>query len=379
MNDLRKLHDAFIQANSASEAEIEAIAGTIRSGTRRLSQEVIVAAYSFACEFLKHPDQARKIYGHVMVKTNASAWNQPLKVLIPGKDGSSRNRRSVWAIVFEHAHRKGITPSTFATELRLQGNIKAWKNSLEPSQISRLSPAGTEIPMPRDFCRSSQQTHANVLVRNQKYEVVYADPAWPYYGDPNKMGAAGNHYTSMSIDDIKALDVKSILAEKAVCFIWATSSTIPYVAEVMKEWGFIYNNLAWIWAKTNKDGVPMWARGVPASYIKTCNNEFLFVGSTEENGVSPFKGVSSTGASLEQLIFEPATEHSRKPDRFRDLIVELMGNRSRIELFARRPADDDWDVWGDDTACLASGKAVPRRQRSVPIDDRNELLRNVAG
>ena len=57
------------------------------------------------------------------------------------------------------------------------------------------------------------------------------------------MGAAGNHYGTMTLDEIKALDIKSIIAEKAVCFLWATSSTLPYVADVMKSWGFTYNNV----------------------------------------------------------------------------------------------------------------------------------------
>ena len=40
-------------------------------------------------------------------------------------------------------------------------------------------------------------------------------------------------------------------------------------------------------------------------------------------------------------------KHSQKPERFRELIMELTGDRNRIELFARRAANDDWDVWGN--------------------------------
>jgi N6-adenosine-specific RNA methylase IME4 len=39
--------------------------------------------------------------------------------------------------------------------------------------------------------------------------------------------------------------------------------------------------------------------------------------------------------------------HSQKPERFRELIMELTGDRTRIELFARRGANDEWDVWGN--------------------------------
>jgi hypothetical protein len=40
-------------------------------------------------------------------------------------------------------------------------------------------------------------------------------------------------------------------------------------------------------------------------------------------------------------------EHSRKPAIVRDKIVELLGDRPRIELFARDTADG-WDGWGDE-------------------------------
>ena len=30
------------------------------------------------------------------------------------------------------------------------------------------------------------------------YDVVYADPPWSYYGDPNKMAAAGKYYALLS-------------------------------------------------------------------------------------------------------------------------------------------------------------------------------------
>jgi N6-adenosine-specific RNA methylase IME4 len=51
-----------------------------------------------------------------------------------------------------------------------------------------------------------------------------------------------------------------------------------------------------------------------------------------------------------QLVQEQRLAHSQKPERFRELIMELTGNRKRIELFARCAANDDWDVWGNQAA-----------------------------
>jgi site-specific DNA-methyltransferase (adenine-specific) len=40
-------------------------------------------------------------------------------------------------------------------------------------------------------------------------------------------------------------------------------------------------------------------------------------------------------------------EHSRKPDRIRNDIVNLCGDLPRIELFARHKIDG-WDAWGNE-------------------------------
>jgi site-specific DNA-methyltransferase (adenine-specific) len=40
-----------------------------------------------------------------------------------------------------------------------------------------------------------------------------------------------------------------------------------------------------------------------------------------------------------QLIQQPRGKHSEKPQEARDKIIKLMGNLSRIELFARQKTD----------------------------------------
>jgi hypothetical protein len=69
---------------------------------------------------------------------------------------------------------------------------------------------------------------------SQKYEVIYADPPWHYYGDPKKDQAAGKHYDLMSTADIASLPVRSITAPSAALFLWATGPRLPEAIEVMK-------------------------------------------------------------------------------------------------------------------------------------------------
>lgn len=52
-------------------------------------------------------------------------------------------------------------------------------------------------------------------------------------------------------------------------------------------------------------------------------------------------------ANIHQFIISPIQEHSKKPDEVREKIVDLMGDVSRIELFARSYTEG-WDVWGNE-------------------------------
>ena len=52
-------------------------------------------------------------------------------------------------------------------------------------------------------------------------------------------------------------------------------------------------------------------------------------------------------AGVHQFIISPVEEHSKKPDVTRDKIVELAGDLSRVELFARQKTPG-WDVWGNE-------------------------------
>ena len=173
------------------------------------------------------------------------------------------------------------------------------------------------------------------------YEIIYADPPWWYYGDPNKMAAAGKHYNLMKTPDICALKVDSIAAKDAALFLWATSSKMPDAIEVMKAWGFHYRGVSHVWVKTRRDGGIIHGMGVRPTVTKP-TTEFVLVGTRRKTG-RPFKLLTENQG---QVVLAPREEHSKKPDVFRDNIVELFGNRKRIELFARQ-ASPGWDVWGN--------------------------------
>ena len=46
------------------------------------------------------------------------------------------------------------------------------------------------------------------------------------------------------------------------------------------------------------------------------------------------------------------TEHSKKPEEFRQIIDTIYPYGSRIELFARRPSEG-WEAWGNEFTSLS--------------------------
>jgi len=172
---------------------------------------------------------------------------------------------------------------------------------------------------------------------DKTYEIIYADPPWQYK-DRALAGerGAGCKYKIMDIKDIQALPVPRIAAENSVLFLWATFPLIDEALTTLAGWGFMYKTAAFVWVKLNKrQPTPFWGMG---NWTRA-NAEVCLLG---------IKGnPKRVNAGVHQVIMTPREEHSKKPDEARRRIVQLLGDRPRIELFARQTAAG-WDSWGDE-------------------------------
>jgi N6-adenosine-specific RNA methylase IME4 len=171
----------------------------------------------------------------------------------------------------------------------------------------------------------------------KKYNIIYADPAWYFksYSSKGEGRNATQHYNCMSIDNICNLPVSSICDNDCILFIWVIDPMLPEALEVIKSWGFKYKTVAFTWVKENKlkgyfTGLGYWTRANPEMCLLATKGK-------------P-KRISK---SVRQLVMSKRREHSRKPDRIRNDIVNLCGDLPRIELFARQKADG-WDSWGNE-------------------------------
>ena len=100
----------------------------------------------------------------------------------------------------------------------------------------------------------------------KKYKVIYADPPWKY--ERNKVqGAAENHYSTMSIDELCSLPVANLTDKENKKNKKTTNPQQTKTKQQIKAWGFKYKTVAFVWLKQNKKrpswfyGLGFWTRG----------------------------------------------------------------------------------------------------------------------
>ena len=173
-----------------------------------------------------------------------------------------------------------------------------------------------------------------------KYDIIYADPPWHYAArNTNTVfgGGVTDKYPTMQLEDICALPVQDWVSDDAVLFIWTTMPYLMRTNQVITSWGFEYVTCAFTWVKTNPRAGTIF-KGV-GNYTK--HNAELCLLARRGNTLP------RANRDVSQIIMEPRREHSRKPDRVRDDIVRLFGDRPRLEMFARTSAPG-WACWGNE-------------------------------
>lgn len=169
----------------------------------------------------------------------------------------------------------------------------------------------------------------------EKYAVVYADPPWAYRDEIGR-GTAANHYKTLKVEQMTDWPVNQIAAKDSTLFLWATMPKLREALQLIDCWGFSYKTVAFTWIKTNpRSGTPFWGMG-----RWTRSNAELCLLATKGKPKRQSMAVHS-------VIHSPVRRHSAKPPEIRDKIVELMGNVTKIELFARERAEG-WDSWGNE-------------------------------
>lgn len=171
------------------------------------------------------------------------------------------------------------------------------------------------------------------------FSTFVVDPPWQY-GNTSTRGAAENHYGTMTIEELCALDVvPTSAAPEAHLYLWTTAGHLPEAFSVMHAWGFEYKTYL-VWIK------PQMGMG---NYFRVSTELVLF-------GIRG--GMRTQARDIKNYFEAKRGKHSSKPPAFHDL-VEKASPGPYLELFSRCSSDQmlhgctcskcrlGWTVWGN--------------------------------
>jgi N6-adenosine-specific RNA methylase IME4 len=173
------------------------------------------------------------------------------------------------------------------------------------------------------------------MTGNKKYDIIYADPPWNYPHDQSHFGQdVKRHYNTMSKEELKKMDIKSITETDCVLYLWATAPLLPTCLEVLEAWGFKYKScLVWDKVKHNM------------GFYSSVRHEIILIGGKGKSAPTDKKYANR----IDSVFVEERREHSRKPDYFYEMIEKCHPLKTKkIELFARTTRNG-WDAFGNET------------------------------
>jgi N6-adenosine-specific RNA methylase IME4 len=183
----------------------------------------------------------------------------------------------------------------------------------------------------------------------EKYGAILIDPPWRFANRTGKMAPEHkrlHRYPTMSFEEIAALPVGEIAAEKSHLYLWCPNALLAEALGIMKAWGFTYKTNI-VWYKVRKDGGPD-GRGV-GFYFRNVTELILF-------GIKGRIRTLAPGRRQVNVLVSRKEEHSKKPDALYDLIQRCSPG-PYCELFSRQRVEG-WIQWGDE---VDSYKAPPHK------------------
>ena len=170
---------------------------------------------------------------------------------------------------------------------------------------------------------------------NPPYRTIVADPPWDHSDakgtalrDGKWVPAGGLPYSSMGLDQIKALPIDALVGSDAHLYLWTTNRYLRDSFAVAEAWGFVPVRPL-VWCKSPR--APFIGGPFGGASIEFC----LFA---RKGHLRPI------GRAGRQWWQWPRGAHSAKPAAFGD-VVESVSPGPYVELFARQPRLG-WDAWG---------------------------------
>lgn len=172
----------------------------------------------------------------------------------------------------------------------------------------------------------------------KKYKLIYADPPWQF-SNKNTGGSmsssADAKYNTMTIEDLKNLDIESLCDDDCVLIMWWVGSMPQEAIDLVNAWGFKLKNMnGFVWKKLTKRLLDFFGMG-------------FWTRAGSESAIIATRGKPKPASRSVRAVHSAVVgRHSEKPQKFRDLAVELVGDVPRLEMFSRGEFEG-WDVFGN--------------------------------
>lgn len=173
-----------------------------------------------------------------------------------------------------------------------------------------------------------------------KFSTILMDPPWPERGGGKIKRGADKHYPLITTQaEMLRVIVQASCwrpAENAHLFMWATDNYLEWALWLYSALGFKrHRTIPW----RTKPGI--------GQYMQSCHTNLLF--GTRGKGMEVLKKRVRSDYLWDAP--KPTEEHSRKPERQYDLIMD-MSKGPYLEMFAR-PVDEGceyegWYYWGNE-------------------------------
>lgn len=163
-------------------------------------------------------------------------------------------------------------------------------------------------------------------LEQRKFGTIYADPPWQY-GNQGTRASTGNHYNTMTLDDICNMPIETLAADDAHLHLWTTNAFLFDAKRVMDAWGFEYRSV-FVWVKPQMGIGNYWR----------VSHEFLLLG---------IRGNAKRFNEHNHMSWGEfdRSKHSAKPEKIRQTI-EKVSNGPYLELFGRKQVHG-WTVFGN--------------------------------
>lgn len=194
--------------------------------------------------------------------------------------------------------------------------VKALRDGERPTEL-RIAPVVVD---------GEAETSKDLAGIAKRFGCIYADPPWSY-GNQATRAATGNHYRTMTLEELCAMPVGELAAPNAQLHLWTTSSFLFDAKRVIDAWGFEYRS-SFVWVKPQMGIGNYWR----------LSHEFLLTAIRGNAKHFNNRGLKSWGEF-------PRNKHSAKPEEIRGLI-EQASDGPYLELFGRKEVAG-WTVYGN--------------------------------